>query len=412
MSAPEELASWDETFATLSVLRGLPTPCYVYDEAGLRARARRLRRAFAWNPGFRQYFPICANPNPTILRILQEEGQGALCLTAEEFALARCCGLKHIRFAPAFSGVAEPAVATVDLVLDDGSQLMALERMASLPPCLGLRLRADRPGRRAQTSRFGMSPAELCRTARELRLLGVRRIGLAAPPEAPSPSETLTQRAEQMFTLAAALSQTMEIAYCDLGGGLPIALGPQDQASELEAVSQEIQTQFDRILRPAGLGGCPVQVSLGRWMTGPSGVLLTGVTGVKHGTWDWLGVDLSRGDLLRPTIYGGNHHISVLGDARLRGRRRYAIGDRSPEYKECFTPRLLPECRRGSVLVIHNVGAYGHSMGYQFGSLPRCAEYLLERDGNLRCIRRREGLKELFATLEENADFTAPQETR
>ena len=159
------------------------------------------------------------------------------------------------------------------------------------------------------------------------------------------------------------------------------------------------------------MGGVPVETGLGRWLTAHAGILLTTVTGVKRGAQDWLGVDASRADLLRPELYGTYHHISVLGDDRVEGRRRYAVGDRIPEPREPFGQRLLPECRRGARLVIHDVGAYGAAMGYSYGLTPHCAEYLYQTDGALRCIRRAQREDELFSTLDENPDFTAPAET-
>lgn len=201
------------------------------------------------------------------------------------------------------------------------------------------------------------------------------------------------------------------MSYCCLGGGLPVAHRRTERDADIAAVSRGVQAEFSRIMEPAGLGGVPVETGLGRWLTAHAGILLTTVTGVKRGAQDWLGVDVSRADLLRPELYGTYHHISVLGDDRVEGRRRYAVGDRIPEPREPFGQRLLPECRRGARLVIHDVGAYGASMGYSYGLTPHCAEYLYQADGTLRCIRRAQREDELFSTLDENPDFTAPAET-
>ena len=201
------------------------------------------------------------------------------------------------------------------------------------------------------------------------------------------------------------------MSYCCLGGGLPVAHRRTERDADIAAVSRGVQAEFSQIMEPAGLGGVPVETGLGRWLTAHAGILLTTVTGVKRGAQDWLGVDVSRADLLRPELYGTYHHISVLGDDRVEGRRRYAVGDRIPEPREPFGQRLLPECRRGARLVIHDVGAYGASMGYSYGLTPHCAEYLYQTDGALRCIRRAQREDELFSTLDENPDFTAPAET-
>lgn len=225
--------------------------------------------------------------------------------------------------------------------------------------------------------------------------------------------EAFSALASALFTCAAALhgSFGLQVSYCCLGGGLPVAHRRTERDADIAAVSRGVQAEFSRIMEPAGLGGVPVETGLGRWLTAHAGILLTTVTGVKRGAQDWLGVDVSRADLLRPELYGTYHHISVLGDDRVEGRRRYAVGDRIPEPREPFGQRLLPECRRGARLVIHDVGAYGASMGYSYGLTPHCAEYLYQADGTLRCIRRAQREDELFSTLDENPDFTAPAET-
>ena len=409
MSAPERRDPQDAVFAPEELLRALPTPCYVYDEAQLRTRAARLRSAFSWSAGFRAWFPVRALPNPTVLRILREEGQGALCVTAGEYRLALASGFspESIRFAPEFPTDAELAVPAADLVLDDGGPR---------PARLGLPLRPepDRSFHKAEATRFGMRTGELLDTAQELRLKGVREVGLSAmlglglrDPEA------FSALARALFTCAAALHDSfgLQVSYCCLGGGLPVAHRRTERDADIAAVSRGVQAEFSRIMEPAGLGGVPVETGLGRWLTAHAGILLTTVTGVKRGAQDWLGVDVSRADLLRPELYGTYHHISVLGDDRVEGRRRYAIGDRIPEPREPFGQRLLPECRRGARLVIHDVGAYGASMGYSYGLTPHCAEYLYQADGTLRCIRRAQREDELFSTLDENPDFTAPAET-
>jgi len=255
---------------------------------------------------------------------------------------------------------------------------------------------------------------KLLDTAQELRLKGVREVGLSAmlglglrDPEA------FSALARALFTCAAALHDSfgLQVSYCCLGGGLPVAHRRTERDADIAAVSRGVQAEFSRIMEPSGLGGVPVETGLGRWLTAHAGILLTTVTGVKRGAQDWLGVDVSRADLLRPELYGTYHHISVLGDDRVDGRRRYAVGDRIPEPREPFGQRLLPECRRGARLVIHDVGAYGASMGYSYGLTPHCAEYLYQADGTLRCIRRAQREDELFSTLDENPDFTAPAET-
>ena len=255
---------------------------------------------------------------------------------------------------------------------------------------------------------------KLLDTAQELRLKGVREVGLSAmlglglrDPEA------FSALARALFTCAAALHDSfgLQVSYCCLGGGLPVAHRRTERDADIAAVSRGVQAEFSRIMEPSGLGGVPVETGLGRWLTAHAGILLTTVTGVKRGAQDWLGVDASRADLLRPELYGTYHHISVLGDDRVEGRRRYAVGDRIPEPREPFGQRLLPECRRGARLVIHDVGAYGAAMGYSYGLTPHCAEYLYQADGTLRCIRRAQREDELFSTLDENPDFTAPAET-
>ena len=311
MSAPERRDPQDAVFAPEELLRALPTPCYVYDEAQLRTRAARLRSAFSWSAGFRAWFPVRALPNPTVLRILREEGQGALCVTAGEYRLALASGFspESIRFAPEFPTDAELAVPAADLVLDDGGLLLRLERERPLPARLGLRLRPepDRSFHKAEATRFGMRTGELLDTAQELRLKGVREVGLSAmlglglrDPEA------FSALARALFTCAAALHDSfgLQVSYCCLGGGLPVAHRRTERDADIAAVSRGVQAEFSRIMEPSGLGGVPVETGLGRWLTAHAGILLTTVTGVKRGAQDWLGVDASRADLLRPELAG------------------------------------------------------------------------------------------------------------
>ena len=251
MSAPERRDPQDAVFAPEELLRALPTPCYVYDEAQLRTRAARLRSAFSWSAGFRAWFPVRALPNPTVLRILREEGQGALCVTAGEYRLALASGFspESIRFAPEFPTDAELAVPAADLVLDDGGLLLRLERERPLPARLGLRLRPepDRSFHKAEATRFGMRTGELLDTAQELRLKGVREVGLSAmlglglrDPEA------FSALASALFTCAAALhgSFGLQVSYCCLGGGLPVAHRRTERDADIAAVSRGVQAEI------------------------------------------------------------------------------------------------------------------------------------------------------------------------
>lgn len=432
MSAPERpaLNQQDATFLPdeqlTALVQRVGTPFYLYDETSLRMRARKLREAFQWNAGFRAWFPVRVMPNPSVLRILKEEGQGVLCTTTGELRLARCSGFaaEEIRFAPAFPTVAELEAArtVVELGLDDAGLIPRMERLGELPDCVALRYHPDgkfhvrtRTITKSEGSRFGMQKPDLFRAARELRLKGVRSIGLMAELGTNlTEPEYLPTLAQTLFSLAVELKEQcgVRISFCDLGGGLATAMRLREREANISAIARGVQMRFEEIMQPAGLGDCAVQTELGRWMTAHCAIFLTGVTGVKHGARDYLAVDMSRGDLLRPEIYATHHHISVLGDHRMEGRRRYAIADRTAETKEPFGLRMLPECCRGSVLVFHDTGAYGYGMGYHFGTIPLCAEYLLHSDGRVRCIRRAEREEELFATLDCNSDFTELPEMR
>ena len=264
MSAPERRDPQDAVFAPEELLRALPTPCYVYDEAQLRTRAARLRSAFSWSAGFRAWFPVRALPNPTVLRILREEGQGALCVTAGEYRLALASGFspESIRFAPEFPTDAELAVPAADLVLDDGGLLLRLERERPLPARLGLRLRPepDRSFHKAEATRFGMRTGELLDTAQELRLKGVREVGLSAmlglglrDPEA------FSALARALFTCAAALHDSfgLQVSYCCLGGGLPVAHRRTERDADIMAVSRGVTPQRTMARRKPFTDGLP-----------------------------------------------------------------------------------------------------------------------------------------------------------
>ncbi|MDR0889176.1 MAG: diaminopimelate decarboxylase [Oscillospiraceae bacterium] len=396
----------DAVFAPDALLAALPypTPYYIYDEAGIRARAKALHEAFAWNSGFRQWFPLRANPNPTILRILRQEGFGIVCTNANELEFGLRCGFsaEEINFSPAFPTAAEFLAArhAKHLILDDADLIMRFERNESLPPRIALRYRPHtlraHPAARGSDSRFGMEKPALLRAVRELRLLGVREIGLMAElAENSTQPEYLPKVAGALFQLAAEIKETLGVSVkcCNLGGGVGIA--GQDDTVAILQLSRSVRKLFEQHMLPAGLGDCAVHTQFDRHILSQSGLLLTTVTGVKSGAEEWLGVDMTRADLLRALIYGTSLHISVLGNHADEGRRPYRIADRIAENKEMFGVRLLPPCKRGSVLVVHDVGAYGHAMGYQYCMMPRCAEYLLQADGASSCIRLAQTLNDL-----------------
>lgn len=403
------------------ILEDIPTPFYLYDEQGIRRTVRKLQNAFAWNPGYKQYFAVKAAPTPALLKIMKEEGCGADCASLSEVLLAQKCGFagKDI----VFSSNDTPAEdyrcaygAGAVINLDDISHIPFLEKiLGSLPPVIACRYNPgglltlgktgggfqvmDEP----QESKFGMTEEQIFEAFRLLKDRGVREFGLHAFLASNTLSgDYYPYLAEQLFDLAVRLHKETQcrITFIDLSGGIGIPYRPEDRENDIDAIAQGVRKAYEEILVPADMGDIAVWTELGRYITGPHGILVTKVIHLKHTYKDYAGTDSGMQDLMRPAMYGACHHITVHGKENEPCTHLYDVtGSLCENNDRLAKDRLLPELSEGDVLIVHDAGAHGHAMGFSYNGKLRCAEYLYTGSGTVRLIRRRQTPQDLFQTL-------------
>ena len=409
-------------FVTLELLREIektyPTPYHIYDEKGIRENARRLQAAFAWNKGFREYFAVKATPNPYIMRILQEEGCGSDCSSYTELLLARSIGQSgdDIMFSsnctpPEDFALALQLGATINL--DDITHIDFLEKIAgegNLPETMCCRFNPggtfalgtdimDNPGE----AKYGMTRDQILEAFRILRDKGVKRFGLHSFLASNTVSnDYYPELARQLFTLAVELREKTgaEIAFINLSGGVGVPYRPEQSANDIAVIGEGVRQQYERILTPAGLEPA-IFTELGRYMLAPYGHLVTKAVHRKETYRHYIGVDACACNLMRPAMYGAYHHITVMGKENQKADTVYDITGSLCENNDKFAiDRLLPPIDIGDFLVIHDTGAHGFSMGYNYNGKLRSAELLLCEDGSVRLIRRAETPADYFATFD------------
>ena len=406
----EQAKTWRETF---------PTPFYIYDEAGIRLCVERLKRAFAWNPGFREYFAVKATPNPTILRLLSSLGCGTDCASAPEVEMSVRCGIRGdgIMFSSNETTEREYRAAVeagAIINLDDITQIDILERACGVPETVCCRYN---PGEFAiandimghqYDSKFGMTKPQLFEALALLRSKGARRFGVHAMMTSNSlDTDYYPTLARELFLLALEIREKIGItlSFIDLSGGLGIPYLPEEQPLDIGAVGEGVRRAYDELLAANGIT-LSLYTELGRYITGPYGWLLTSAIGEKHIYKDYVGVDASASDLMRPAMYGAYHHITVLGKEALPPAGTVDVVGSLCENNDKFAvDRPLPKVEAGNILVIHDAGAHGHSMGYNYNGRLRCAELLLTQAGEVRMIRRAETMADYFATLDVDPEF-------
>ena len=409
-------------FVTLEKAREItaqfPTPFHLYDEAGIRRTARALRQAFAWNPGFKEYFAVKATPNPFILRILREEGCGADCSSDTELMLAHAVGFAGDEIMFSSNNTPQEDFARADrlgaiLNLDDYTLIETMEQACGVPETVCCRYNPggsfaigneimDQP----KDAKYGMTRAQLTQAYRVLMQKGARHFGLHAFLA----SNTLTNAyyptlARILFRVAVELHRETgaHIAFINLSGGIGIAYRPNEEENDIDRIGEEVRAAYEEILVPAGMGDVALYTELGRYMLGPHGALITRACHEKHTYKEYIGVDACACDLMRPAMYGAYHHITVLGKEEAPADHIYDVVGSLCENNDKFAiDRPLPRVDRGDLLFIHDTGAHGHSMGYNYNGKLRSAELLLREDGSVQLIRRAETPADYFATL----DFT------
>lgn len=410
----QDALSWRSRFGT---------PFYVYDEAGIRETVSNVKKAFSWNKGFSECFAVKATPTPAILRLLASLGCGTDCASVSELVLSASCGLSGRKVMFTSNETSDEAYRTAVRLgaivnLDDITQIDNLERAAGIPDTVCLRYNPGSfsvNGKDATSSimgsqadsKYGMTKDQLFEAYRILKEKGVKHFGLhcmaASCSLDPSYYPTL---AEMMFNIVVELHNSLciDIEITDFGGGVGIPYRPEQEPLDIIAIGQAVHEVYDRIIASCGLQ-VSIYTELGRFITGPHGYLVTSVRGFKHIYKEYIGVDATACDLMRPAMYGAYHHITILGK---QGNEVMVdvCGSLCENNDKFAIDRLLPKAEMGDILVIHDAGAHGRSMGYNYNGFLRCGEVLLTPQGDVRLIRRSESLDDLFATLDVDEDFS------
>lgn len=394
------------------------TPFYLYDEKGIRETARRVNKAFSWNKGFKEYFAVKATPTPGILKILHEEGCGADCSSYTELLMADAVGFKgdEIMFSsndtPAEDfQLARKLNATINL--DDITHIDFLERVADIPDTVCCRYNPgghfaiannimDNPG----DAKYGMTREQLTEAYKRLMAKGVKHFGLHAFLA----SNTVTndyypELARILFKVAVELKEETgaSIEFINLSGGVGIAYRPGQPQNDIMEIGEGVRRAYEEVLVPAGMGNVRLYTEMGRYMLAPYGALVSRVIHQKHIYKEYIGLDACAANLMRPAIYGAYHHITVMGKENAPCDHKYDVTGGLCENNDKFAiDRMLPEINIGDLVFIHDAGAHGFAMGYNYNGKLRSAELLLKEDGSVEMIRRAETPVDYFATF----DFT------
>ncbi|MDD4101026.1 MAG: diaminopimelate decarboxylase [Kiritimatiellae bacterium] len=395
-----------------------PTPFHIYDEKGIRENARRLRSAFAWNPGFKEYFAVKACPNPYLMKLLMHEGFGMDCSSLPELLLAERVGAtgENIMFTsndtPADEYVTAKKLGAV-INLDDISHIPFLESCAGLPEMICLRYNpGPLKGGNAiighpEQAKYGFTRDQLFEGYRQLKDKGIRRFGLHTMVASNELNpQYFIDTAEILFGLAAEIAQKVGISFefINMGGGIGIPYRPEQEPVDLAAVSNGVRSAYEQRLLGKGHPGLKIYLECGRMVTGPYGYLVSRVRHIKKTYKNYVGLDSCMANLMRPALYGAYHHISVPAKVDQPCASVYDVTGSLCENNDKFAiDRSLPEMAPGDLVVIHDAGAHGHAMGFQYNGKLRSAELLLREDGSVVQIRRGETPEDYFATLDFGA---------
>jgi diaminopimelate decarboxylase len=392
-----------------------PTPFHIYDEAAIRANARRLKEIFAWHPDFREYFAVKATPNPHILKLLAGEGFGADCSSFPELLLSEKVGLQPelVMFSsndtPASEYVKAREMGAI-INLDDISHIPFLEEHAGLPELVSCRYNPGflREGNaiigKPEEAKYGFTKSQLMEGYRALRDKGVKRFGLHTMIASNELNpQYFVDTAIMLLDLVVELSRTLNIhfEFINIGGGIGIPYTPEQEAVDLKLVSRGIRAAFEEKITGSGLEPLGLYMECGRMITGPFGYLVSRVIHIKETYRTYVGLDASMANLMRPAVYGAYHHISVPGKEELPASEVYDVTGSLCENNDKFAiNRSLPKMEIGDLVVIHDAGAHGHAMGFNYNGKLRSAELLLKEGGKVALIRRAETVDDLFATLD------------
>jgi len=404
------------------IVKTYPTPFHLYDEAGIRANAQAVKDAFAWNKGFKEYFAVKATPNPFLLNILKEYGFGVDCSSETELMLAKACGFegKDIMFSSNDTPLHEFKIADdmgAIINLDDITHIACVEEtLGYIPETISCRYNPggiyelsngimDNPG----DSKYGMTKIQLMESYRVLTNKGAKNLGIHAFLA----SNTVTNDyypmlAKQLFELVVEIKNLTgcSLSFVNLSGGVGVAYKPDQQPNDIYAIGEGVRKAYEEVLVPAGMGDVAIFCEMGRFMMAPYGCLVTQAIHEKHIYKEYIGVDACAVNLMRPAVYGSYHHITVLGKEDAPCDCTYdVVGSLCENCDKFAVDRYLPKIDKGDYLVIHDTGAHGFAMGYNYNGKLKSAELLLQTDGSVKMIRRAEEPKDYFATFDCFVEF-------
>ncbi len=394
----------------------IPTPFHVYDEAGIRANARALKAAFSWNPGFKEFFAVKATPNPFLLKILHEEGCGCDCATYTELLLSEAVGITGHDVV--FSSNVTPELDMrkardmgVYINLDDATYVDFLASMGPVPETVCLRYNPGGSFSLGNTimdmprdAKYGMTEDQMAGAITRLMKLGTKHFGVHAfLASNTTTNEYYPALAGQLFRLAVRLRNATgaHISFIDLSGGIGVDYRPEQPRCDIGIIGEGVRVKYEEILTPNDMGDVAIFTELGRFMLAPYGHLISTVIHEKHIYREYVGLDACAANLMRPAMYGAYHHITVLGKEDAILDHVYDVTGGLCENNDKFAiERSLPEIQIGDIVAIHDTGAHGFSMGYNYNGKLRSAEVLLKEDGSFQLIRRAETPEDYFATFD------------
>ncbi|MCM1272590.1 MAG: diaminopimelate decarboxylase [Clostridium sp.] len=398
------------------IVKTYPTPFHIYDEKAIRENARKLKQAFSWNKGYKEFFAVKATPNPTILRILKSEGCGSDCSSYTELLMSDKVGItgSDIMFSSNDTPAEEFQLAArlgATINLDDYTHVQFLKDTCGIPETISCRYNPggtfsisttimDNPG----DAKYGMTKEQLIQAYLDLKELGAKQFGLHSFLA----SNTVTNEyyptlAKILFEVAVEVKERtgIELSFINLSGGVGVPYTPDKEPNDILAIGEGVHKAYDEVLVPAGLGNVSIYTELGRFMLAPYGHLVTKAIHEKHTHKEYIGVDACAVNLMRPAMYGAYHHITVLGKENEPCNYKYDITGSLCENNDKFAiDRALPKIDMGDYLVIHDTGAHGFAMGYNYNGKLKSAELLLCEDGTVKQIRRAETPEDYFATLD------------
>ena len=394
----------------------IPTPFHVYDEAGIRANVRALKAAFSWNPGFKEFFAVKATPNPFLLKILHEEGCGCDCATYTELLLSEAVGITGHDVV--FSSNVTPELDMrkardmgVYINLDDATYVDFLASMGPVPETVCLRYNPGGSFSLGNTimdmprdAKYGMTEDQMAGAITRLMKLGTKHFGVHAfLASNTTTNEYYPALAGQLFRLAVRLRNATgaHISFIDLSGGIGVDYRPEQPRCDIGVIGEGVRVKYEEILTPNDMGDVAIFTELGRFMLAPYGHLISTVIHEKHIYREYVGLDACAANLMRPAMYGAYHHITVLGKEDAILDHVYDVTGGLCENNDKFAiERSLPEIQIGDIVAIHDTGAHGFSMGYNYNGKLRSAEVLLKEDGSFQLIRRAETPEDYFATFD------------